>query len=191
MSDEQILQADRRKIERFVRSIFKNATYGYISFRAFTQGSVGEPRGRSLGVGKDGKRQFVWPSAPIKDVDRVIKTATDMATWCATDDDRVVFAPPVCTLISPASAATADIAEGVALSLECDGPDDKHPNQMPPQEAQDILRIILGPPTVALASGGLWVDPETGEEQPKWHLHYRLREPTAPKAFIGSSFRLA
>jgi hypothetical protein len=178
MSDEHVLQADRRQIERCVRSIFKNATYGYISFRAFTQGSGSEPRGRSLGVGKDGKRQFVWPSAPIQDVDRVIKTATDMATWCATDDDRVVFAPPVCTLTNPASAATADIAEGVALSLECDGPDDKHPNQKSPQEAQDILRIILGPPTVALASGTLWLDPNTGEEQPKWHLHYRLRVPT-------------
>jgi len=37
---------------------------------------------------------------------------------------------------------------------------------------------LLGPPTVVVASGGEWQDPEAGEVEQKLHLHWRLAAPT-------------
>ena len=47
-----------------------------------------------------------------------------------------------------------------------------------PEEARKKLETVLGPATVAVASGGLWTDPDTGEISPKLHLYWRLRQPT-------------
>ena len=40
------------------------------------------------------------------------------------------------------------------------------------------MRAVLGHPTLVIESGGTSEDPETGEVQPKIHVHYRLNEPT-------------
>ena len=63
--------------------------------------------------------------------------------------------------------------EGVALSVECDS-----------KSSSSLARLsaILGPPTVVAASGGIWTNPDTGEVEPKLHLHWRLNEPTRDKA---------
>ena len=45
-------------------------------------------------------------------------------------------------------------------------------------KARQTLEAILGPATVIVASGGQWTNPETGEIEPKLHLHWRLNKPT-------------
>jgi len=70
---------------------------------------------------------------------------------------------------SPTSATEADIAEGVALSVDSDS----HP-----MRSRQSLTQLLGEPTCVVLSGGQWTDPETGEVQDKVHLHWRLQEPT-------------
>jgi hypothetical protein len=45
-----------------------------------------------------------------------------------------------------------------------------------------VLESILGPVTIAVASGGQWMDPETGVFEDKLHLHWRLKEPTRSSA---------
>jgi hypothetical protein len=72
-------------------------------------------------------------------------------------------------LKSPTSATEGDVAEGVALSVDCDS----HPVQ-----ARQRLTQLLGEPTCVVLSGGQWTDPETFQVQDKVHLHWRLQEPT-------------
>src|SRR5262249_19123326 len=84
-----------------------------------------------------------------------------------------VFCPPVCAFTEPSGAATENLAEGVALSVECDSN---------PHAALRRLREILGLPTVVVASGGTWLNPETNKTEAKLHLHWRLVEPTRDPA---------
>ena len=51
-----------------------------------------------------------------------------------------------------------------------------------PTEARSMLEALLGAATAVVASGGEWTNPETGEIEPKVHLHWRLKKPTATKA---------
>ena len=71
------------------------------------------------------------------------------------------------------NAKTENLCEGVALSVECD---------QRPLKARQTLEDILGPATVVVEGGGEWTNPETGEIEPKVHLHWRLRKPTSTKA---------
>ena len=80
-----------------------------------------------------------------------------------------MFAPPICTFATKGSAAEANLAEGLVLSVECDAK---------PEEARRLLEGLLGRVTIVVASGGKWTDPAIGEEHEKLHLHWRLAEPT-------------
>ncbi len=62
----------------------------------------------------------------------------------------------------------ASLVEGLALSFDLD---------WKPRAVRAKLGRVLGPPTVVVASGGTWLDPETGELEPRLHLHWRLRVP--------------
>lgn len=92
-----------------------------------------------------------------------------MATRCARAVQPVVFCPPLATFTGPDDAREAALANGLALSVECD---------RTPGAARVKLESVIGPATVVVASGGEWIDPETGEIQDKLHLHWRLNEPT-------------
>ena len=59
--------------------------------------------------------------------------------------------------------------KGVTLSVDCDAS---------PLDARSALGAVLGKPTFAVASGGSWADPKTGEVERKCHLHWRLKVPT-------------
>ena len=85
----------------------------------------------------------------------------------------VVFCPPIASFHGDSGAAEKDIAEGFALSVECDAN---------PQAARERLEQILGPATAIIRSGGVWTDPQTGEQADKLHLHWRLAEPATGKA---------
>jgi hypothetical protein len=191
MPSDQKFQADRDQIALFVRTIFKHATSGKISLRAFTHDKPSEKWGRVLARGDDWKDHWQWPWCSVSDRDpkdrssvddltKVIDAAARMAERCANAGvpAGVVFAPPCATLNSPWSAKTADIAEGPVLSAEIDGPDELHPKALAPHMGRAILLDMMGPPTLSMASGSIWVDPKSGEEEPTLHFPYRLRVPT-------------
>ena len=78
-----------------------------------------------------------------------------------------MFCPPVATF-SGRDAKRVNVVDGVALTVELDAR---------PQAARHRLEELLGPATVVVASGGMWLNPETGGSEPKLHMHYRLRKP--------------
>ena len=108
------------------------------------------------------------------DLECVIEAAYSMAKAAAECPRPVVFCPPLATF-AKRTAKTADLAAGLALTVECDER---------AEEAKRTLTAILGTPSLVVASGGQWTDPNTGELQDKLHLHWVLREPaTTPKDF--------
>lgn len=153
-----LLKADASEIGRFVGALFRYADQGtVVSLRAFPDGQVGPP--------------FAIETHQVGDtLARLIAATECLVDRCARAPDPVVFCPPVATFRPGARGATeADLANGLALSVECD---------TNPTEARQRLEGVLGPATVVIASGGEWLDPKTGEVQAKLHLHWRLSEPT-------------
>src|SRR5581483_6606720 len=84
-----------------------------------------------------------------------------------------VFCPPLVTFHTGKDAKTENVSEGVAISVECDER---------PVVTQQILQGLLGDPTIIVASGGEWIDNETGEVEPKVHMHWRLTTPVSSPA---------
>jgi putative DNA primase/helicase len=79
-----------------------------------------------------------------------------------------VFCPPVCTFKNANGAKLEDLAEGLAISAELD--------QAPAAGLAKLIGV-LGKPTVTVRSGGEWLNPTTGNHEPKLHAHWRLAEP--------------
>ena len=84
-----------------------------------------------------------------------------------------MFSPPVATFKNIKNASTANLAEGLVLSVECDER---------PRQALQALTKILGAPTLVVASGGVWLNPKTGEFEDKLHLYWRLAVPVRDAA---------
>src|SRR5262245_43761752 len=154
----QFPQADRGDVTAFVDCIFRYASEGtIINLRAFHEK-------------KDAPPLFIEPikvGAPNL-VDRVCARIHDAATHA----EPHVFCPPVCVFIEPNGAAVENLAEGVALSVECDSN---------ASTALKKLTSILGKPTAVVASGGTSKN-EAGRLEAKLHLHWRLVEPTRDAA---------
>ena len=108
------------------------------------------------------------------DLRGLVEAASRAADDTARAARPVVFAPPICTLNNPRRARGVDLANGLSISIELDCGN--------PQHARQRLEGLIGPATVVVASGGEWVNPETGECHPKIHLHWRLSEPTRDQA---------
>ena len=146
-------------IQRFVSHLFRYADEGtFISLRAFDQFDSSK------------SAIFIEPVALKGDLHKVVTQAVFAADRAANGSAPAVFAPPVATFTNPNSAATDNLANGVALSVEIDSGDQA--------VALSRLQGVLGPYTIAMQSGGEWIDPETGEIHPKHHVHWRLSEPT-------------
>jgi hypothetical protein len=156
MTHAPSLEADRPQIARFVDALFRYADEGtYVSLRSFYDGTQ-----RVFGI---------IPHTLTSDLSRLVDAATREATRAARCGSPVVFAPPIATFSNPEQAREVDLANGLALSVECDSG---------AQAARTMLETLLGPATIVVASGGEWVDPELGTIEPKLHLHWRLTEPT-------------
>lgn len=157
MSAVPPLAADRDQLQRFVNALFAYADPGgFVSLRGFLDNQRGPPAViEAMEVGDD--------LAPVTDA------AERIATRCARLPEPVVFSPPVATFSNARQAREADLANGLALSVELDAN---------PAEGRRKLEAVLGPATVIVASGGEWTDPATGEVVPKLHAHWRLTEPT-------------
>ena len=156
---EQI-QPDRGQIELLVKSLFRHASPGgYVSLRAFPDNE------------NDTKPFRISPVRLTErddSLDFLIGRACDDAYRAANDPKKIVFCPPIAVFSNPDKAGEADLLEGIALSVECD---------QKPQEARKKLEELLGPATLVVESGGKWTNPDTGETEPKLHLHWRLARP--------------
>jgi hypothetical protein len=78
-----------------------------------------------------------------------------------------VFCPPLATFNNAKHAREKDLVEGLALSVELD----QHPS-----EACSTLQKLLGPATVVVRSGGVWINVGATPED-KLHIHWRLAHP--------------
>ena len=153
------LVVDRDMIADFIDALFRYADEGtYVQLRAFVDSSNGGTWGNCPAVKMNG----VGPS-------ELIDTAAHYAQRCANAAEPVVFCPPIVTLKNAITAAEKDVANGIALSVECD---------QAPSKARALLEFLLGPATIVVKSGGEWTCPVTGVVEAKLHLHWRLQEPT-------------
>ena len=109
-------------------------------------------------------------SVAASSLDAIVSAAMVAAEQSANTVEPSVFCPPICTFSNPNQARTADLANGLALSVELDDVD--------PDAARARLEGVLGRATVVSYSGSDWVNPVTGEIKPKIHIHWRLSEPT-------------
>jgi hypothetical protein len=150
-----MLEPDRDQIEIFVNALFRYATpQGFVSIRAFYEDG--------------GRKSFrITPTSLAGGLPFLIDVAEDDARRAANDPKPVVFCPPIASFITKERAGEKDIAEGYALSVECD---------RRPLEAREELERLIGPATVVVRSGGIWIDP-SGMAHDKLHLHWRLAKP--------------
>jgi RecA-family ATPase len=154
------LDPDREQLATFIRVLFKHASPdNWVSLRAFPDDCDGPP----------------FKITPVRlkgDLNLLVDKAYRDAKFAAADCNKVVFCPPIATFNNSRHAREEDLEEGLVLSVECD----KRVRQ-----ARAKLEKLLGPATVVVASGGEWTDPETGEVEPKLHLHHRLKIPARGK----------
>jgi hypothetical protein len=150
-----LLEPDRDQIEIFTEALFRHASNGFISVRAFHD---------------DGSNKvFDIAAVPVSAGLRYLfDVAEDKARRAANAPNKIVFCPPIATFNSKDRAAQDDLCEGLTLSVECD---------RNPQESMALLEGILGPTTAKVKSGGQWID-DDGQAHDKLHLHWRLRLPT-------------
>jgi hypothetical protein len=149
------LEPDREQIATFVRALFKHAAPGaYVSLRSFYD--------------DDSTRSFEIQCVAVDNRDDIIERAYHQAQRAANAKPKIVFCPPTATFSNTKYAGKKDVADGLELSAECDEK---------PQAARVILEKLLGPATLVIASGGEWLNPETGAPEPKLHLHWLLKKP--------------
>jgi hypothetical protein len=158
---ELLLPPHRLHIRAFVLTLFRYATPGnWVSLRTFFEDGAGLPPFNITPVKLNG------------DLDALVDQAYHLAERAARAEEKVVFCPPIATFTNNRHARQKNLAEGLALSVECDA----HA-----RAAMVKLKRLLGPATVVVRSGGEWTDPDTGKVEPKLHLHYRLKVPARSK----------
>ncbi len=154
----EALKADRPTISRYASALFRNCTelQGWVSLRAFDHVTDKCVSSQWTRFGKG-----------------MVDAYEAAATTTANHSSLAVFAPPACIFLTNENAKAANIAAGPAIVVEIDER---------PQEASASLEIILGPPTMVIASGGTWTAPD-GSAHDKRHLYWRLKKPaTTPDA---------
>ena len=149
-----MLEPARDQIEIFAEALFRYAPdNSYVSLRAFYH---------------DAKKFRITPvRLNGKGFRFLFEAAEDDARRAAQAPKPVVFCPPICTFKNPKRAREEDLAAGLALSVELD----QHPHGSLTQ-----LEEIIGPATIIVRSGGIWIDPD-GAPQDKLHVHWRLAAP--------------
>src|SRR5260370_6775119 len=137
MAIEMTLEPNRDQLEIFVDALFRHAgTEGFVSLRAFYEDDSAKPF-RITPISRAGNFKFL------------IDAVEDEARRAANDPRRVVFCPPIAVFSNDKKAREQDIAEGLALSVECD---------QFAREAVCNLEAIVGKPTLVVRSGGKWTD---------------------------------
>jgi Virulence-associated protein E len=150
----QMLEPDRNQIEMFVNAVFRHAKKGFVSLRAFIEGS------------NTSFRISPVPTTATDFFKFLCNVAEDDARRAANEPSPVVFCPPLATFANAQKAREEDLIQGLALSVECDEN---------PAAAYARLEPLLGPATVIVRSGGIWMS--NGGAHDKLHLHWRLAVP--------------
>lgn len=153
------LPVDRNAVTTFVAAMFPYASPCVtLQLRVFAEG-------------QQGPALKLQPHR-FEDAAGLATAAAEVAQWAADHDAAAVFCPPLVGFSPPAGEETRareqDVAEAYALTIECD---------VSPAASVARVAAIIGPPTVLVASGGEWINPDTGEVEPKLHAHWRLNEP--------------
>jgi hypothetical protein len=121
-----MLAPDRDQIEIFVDGLFRHASpQGFVSLRSFFEEDAAKPL-------------HIVPVKLTNGLKLIVTAAEDAASRAANCSKAAVFCAPVATFANKARARERDIAEGLALSVECDS----HPLQ-----ARLKLEALLGPAT--------------------------------------------
>jgi len=142
-------------LERFASVVFKHADRkGFVSLRAFPH--------------KEGEPPPIFKENITLDNPQFLVVVAERARQAAIWHETAVFSPPVATFKTAKNATEENLHEGVTLVCECDEA---------PSAALTKLTEWLGEPTLVMQSGGEWAHPETGEVEPKLHLHWRLKVP--------------
>jgi hypothetical protein len=162
MGHTAMLEPDRDQLEIFINAIFRYASVGFVSLRAFYEGED-----------KVFRLQAV-PRTATNFHNHLCDVAQDIARRAAQDPKSVVFCPPLATFRNGTGAGENDLLEGFTLSVECDES---------PEAARARLEPLLGPATVVVRSGGIWQS--NGTSHDKQHLHWRLRAPARTKEELG------
>jgi hypothetical protein len=147
------LEPNRRHLEVFIDAMFRRATRGIVSVRAFRDNGSNEV--------------FRFSSSPVNKRDHLLNVAEDDARRAAQAPFPVVFCPPPCTFKNEHRAKEEDVAEGLVITAELD---------RQPGQAREKLIEILGVPTLEVKSGGRWKN-DSGKIEDKLHLHWRLAQP--------------
>jgi len=150
------LQADIGQMRAFANAIFKNCLFkdgGFVSLRAFEHEVP----------------QKIVLNKWVPYTKELIASAAKEATTIANRPyaQRAVFSPPVCIFRKKTNAAEDNVQSCPAIAVELDAR---------PRDALAMLEGIFGPPTIVIASGGLWKAPD-GTEQEKLHVYWRLTAP--------------
>jgi hypothetical protein len=151
-----VLEPDRAQLEVFIDAIFRHASpQGFVAVRSFYE---------------DEDRPFSLTAAAFTG-DRRVQFLTNIAESNARTAAQAarpaVFCPPLAIFADRGKAREIDVLQGLALSVECD----EHP-----QQARQVLEHLLGPATVVVRSGGVWINGSATPED-KLHLHWRLAAP--------------
>jgi hypothetical protein len=154
-----MLLPDRDELARFVAALFCHADLDtFLSMRTFFDHKDGSALHES------------WLTARVTgNIDDIVDAAEDLAGIAAYEDEAIVFAPPITTFTNRDKADEASVANGLVISAELDSN---------PATGLEFVEAVIGPATVVMESGGLWLDEATGELVPKLHAHWRLAAPT-------------
>ncbi|MEF2549278.1 DUF3987 domain-containing protein [Aurantimonas sp. E1-2-R+4] len=164
--DPQQLEADADEMRLFAGIVFKRCEHGtgWVTLRAFEH---------------DGDGPAVVNEWHPFDTN-LVRVAAPVAAKVAGRPfaKRAVFSPPVCIFGDKRAtrqngteyqdASEKNVLCAPVITVELDAR---------PAASLAKLVSILGDPTLVVASGGEWSDPETGEIEDKLHLHWRLSEP--------------
>jgi Primase C terminal 1 (PriCT-1) len=149
------LEPDRAQLKAFIEPMFRHAGCdGFVSMRSFFEEEPAAFR--------------ISPASLKGGLRFLLEVAEDDARRAANYPKKVVFCPPIAVFSNKDHAREVDIALGLVLSAECD---------TDPDRAATKLEDILGTATIAVSSGGTWVNPQTGELHDRQHLHWRLCTP--------------
>src|SRR5262245_22983473 len=151
------LLVDRAQIKTFAEAIFAyigaSGTAQWVSLRVFPDDGNND-------------RCLLISAMQVKgSLEPIVNAAVTLAQYAADQTRRAVFALPLASFTSETHAGEAELCEAPVLSVECD---------MAPNNAWRTLEALLGPATVVVASGGQWLNDQTGEIERKLHLHWRL-----------------
>jgi len=166
-----LLEPNRNQLEIFVQGLFRHCGKdGIVSLRTFFEDSdENDPPYRITATSLKGGLNFL------------VDAAEDDARRAAQHPRPLVFSPPVATFTSTSHAREKDLLEGPVLAVELDEN---------PRAALATLEHLLGPATLVVRSGGIWMNPKTGAIEDKLHAYWRLKEPAHGKVPLEKLKRL-